>query len=303
MPPEPSRLATPPQRPLHPVDVPGLPHLKRPAPGAPVRNSQAPRPARRVVKVALHAAQPRLGNVAANVEAVAEALAARNADLHVFPEMFLTGYNIGDDVQRLAFDDQDERLTPVCEAAKAHGAHLIVGAPRRVRTGITRNAAACIDPEGDVTWIDKRVLPTFTTFREGLFFGPGEEQPVWRTRLGNIGVGICYDLYFPEFHKTQVLAGADVLVNISASPSSSRRFFEALLPARAIENAAFMLYSNNVGAQDGLVFWGGSAGFGPRGEFLAQQTPYQPGHVIAEVDLSDLQAAREFRPTIRDSRA
>ncbi len=253
------------------------------------------------MKVALHAAQPRLGNVAANVDAVVQALAARDAELHILPEMFLTGYNIGDDVQRLAFDDQDERLTPLCDAARAHGAHVIVGAPRRVRSGITRNAAACIDTEGDVTWIDKRVLPTFTTFREGLFFGPGGPQPVWRTRLGNIGVGICYDLYFPEFHKAQVLQGADVLVNISASPSSSRRFFEALLPARAIENAAFMLYSNNVGPQDGLVFWGGSAGFGPRGEMLGQQPPYEAGTTVVDVDLSDLDAARQFRPTIRDS--
>ncbi len=253
------------------------------------------------MKVALHAAQPRLGNVAANVETVVQAVARRDADLHVFPELFLTGYNIGDDVQRLAFDGQDERLAPLCEAARAHGAHIIVGAPRSVRAGIVRNAVACIDSEGDVTWIDKRVLPTFTTFREGLFFEPGPQQPIWRTRLGAVGIGVCYDLYFPEFHKQQVLDGADILVNISASPSSSRRFFEALLPARAIENAAFMLYSNNVGPQDGLVFWGGSAGFGPRGEMLGQQTPYEEGHVIAEIDLSDLRAAREFRPTIRDS--
>lgn len=268
---------------------------------------------------------PRLGNVDANVQAVVDAMAAARAgktgaaaraaagaaadasdgeaDLVVFPELFLTGYNIGDDVQRLAFDDQDARLAPLAAAAEEHGVHLIVGAPRTPRTGLTRNSALCVEPTGDVTWIDKRALATFTTFREQLFFGRGETQPVWETRLGRFGIGICFDLYFPEFHKRQVLAGADVLVNISASPTVSRRFFETVLPARAIENSCFMLYSNNVGAQDGVSFWGGSRAYGPRAETLGAMEPFEEGRVVAEVDLRDLKAAREFRPTIRDSDA
>ncbi|MGB1587091.1 MAG: carbon-nitrogen hydrolase family protein, partial [Thermoplasmatota archaeon] len=203
------------------------------------------------MQVALWSAAPKLGDVAANIDFVATHL--ESDGLTVFPELFLTGYNIGDEVQALAFVDEDPRLEPLRAACQRAKAHLIVGTPYTNRAGITYNAAACIDDAGDVTWICKRALPTFTTFREGLFFASGPVQPVWRTRLGAIGVHICYDLYFPEFQKRQALDGADVLVNISASPSSSRRFFEALLPARAIENAVFCLYSNNVGAQDGLV--------------------------------------------------
>lgn len=251
------------------------------------------------MKVALHSAAPQLGDVAANVRTVVDALG--DADLVVFPELFLTGYNIGDDVQRLAFDDGDERLAPLIQAAKQTGTHLVVGAPYTPRAGLTYNSALCIDDEGNAAWIHKRALPTFTTFREGLFFSHGDEQPVWETRLGNIGIGICYDLYFPEFHKRQALDGADVLLNISASPSASRRFFETILPARAVENACFALYSNNVGSQDGIVFWGGSQAYGPRGDLLGRHEEYEDGALILDLDLGDLVAAREFRPTLRDS--
>ncbi len=253
------------------------------------------------MKVALHSAAPALGNVARNVQTVAKAMATDD-ELVVFPELFLTGYNIGDDVQRLALTAGDERLEPLREAARKHSTHLVVGAPLRIRPGLTYNAALCIDADGTETWIPKRALPTFTTFREGLFFAHGDAQPVWHTSLGTIGVSICYDLYFPEFQKQQVMEGADVLLNISASPSASRRFFEALLPARAIENACFSLYSNNVGAQDGIVFWGGSRAIGPRGDIIAQTEPFEDQVARAELNLDDLVAAREFRPTLRDSR-
>ncbi|MGB1697461.1 MAG: carbon-nitrogen hydrolase family protein [Thermoplasmatota archaeon] len=250
------------------------------------------------MNVALWSAAPALGNVQANVQTVA---AACKGGLVVFPELFLTGYNIGDDVQRLAFKDEDPRLQPLRDACRATKTHLVVGAPYTPRAGLTYNAALCIDDEGAITWVKKRALPTFTTFQEGLFFANGMDQPVWHTKLGAIGVGICYDLYFPEFHKEQVLMGADILLNISASPSISKRFFETLLPARAVENAVFMLYSNNVGAQDGIMFWGGAQAYGPRGDLLAKQPDFEDGVQELELNLNDLQAAREFRPTIRDS--
>lgn len=253
------------------------------------------------MKVKLWSAAPALGDIEANLRTVTAALG--NADLVVFPELFLTGYNIGDDVQRLAFREGDARLAALSTACKVEGTHLIVGAPFTPRPGITYNAALCIDDQGAMTWIAKRALPTFTTFREGLFFDHGDRQPVWRTRLGAFGIHICYDLYFPEFQKDQALEGADILVNISASPAASRRFFEALLVARAIENACFTLYSNNVGSQDGLVFWGGARGYGPKGDLLGQMDAYEDGAAELELDLDDLVAAREFRPTIRDSDA
>ncbi|MES2154170.1 MAG: carbon-nitrogen hydrolase family protein [bacterium] len=258
--------------------------------------------ATRTFKAALHAASPRLGDVAGNVETVAKAVVQDGAQLVAFPEMFLTGYAIGDDAQRLALRLDDERLEPILKACRKAKAHCVVGGPRTPRPGLTHNSAFLITPGGEVTAYDKRALATFTTFQEGLHFQPGRTSPVWQTELGAIGIGICYDLFFPEFSRRQALAGADILLNISASPTTSQRFFEAILPVRAIENACFSLYSNVVGPQDGVVFWGGAQAHGPRGTMLARSEPLQEGVAHAVIDLDDLAPAREFRPTLRDAR-
>ncbi|HUR63992.1 MAG TPA: carbon-nitrogen hydrolase family protein [Candidatus Thermoplasmatota archaeon] len=255
----------------------------------------------RPFRLALHSAAPRLGDVEANVAAVAKAVLAKEADLVAFPEMFLTGYAIGDDAQRLALRLDDERLEPLLKAAKKAKAHVVVGGPRTPRAGLTHNSAFLIAPGGEVEAYDKRSLATFTTFQEALFFKPGREAKVWETDLGNIGLGICYDLFFPEANRRQALAGADLLLNVSASPTTSQRFFEALLPARAIENACFTAYSNLVGAQDGIVFWGGAQAHGPRGDRLGRLEPMQPGRIVVAIDPDDLVPAREFRPTLRDA--
>lgn len=251
-------------------------------------------------RLALHSAAPKLGNVEANVAAVAKAVAAREADLVVFPEMFLTGYCIGDDVQRLAFRDGDARLEPIRKACAQAKAHVVVGAPRTPRRGITHNSALLFGPGGEAAAYDKRSLATFTTFEDGLFFKPGTTSPVFDTGVGKIGLTICYDWFFPEFPRAQALAGADLLLNISASPTTSQRFFEALMPARAIENACFTAYSNVVGPQDGVVFWGGSQAWGPRGTLLGRLDALKPGRTVVELDWDDLAPAREFRPTLRD---
>lgn len=239
----------------------------------------------------------------ANVKTVAAAVRKREADLVVFPEMFLSGYNIGDDVQRLALRLDDERLEPIRKACAHAEAHVITGGPRTPRKGITHNSAFLFAPDGSAAAYDKRSLATFTTFQEGLFFKPGTESPVWETAVGNIGIGICYDLFFPEFTRRQALAGADLLLNISASPATSQRFFEALFPARAIENACFVAYANMAGPQDGIVFWGGSQAYGPRGQPLGKLAPFKPGRLQVELDWDDLPPAREFRPTLRDAEA
>jgi 5-aminopentanamidase len=254
-------------------------------------------------RLALHAARSRLGDVKANVQAVAKAAAARDADVVVFPEMFLTGYNIGDDAQRLAFTLEDARFGPILAACKRGRKHVVAGGPRKDRDGVTYNSAFLFRPDGSVEAYDKRCLANYTTFQEGMFFGRGTTNPVWETDRGKIGISICYDLFFPEFQRRQALRGADLLLNISASPTTSQRFFEALFPARAIENASFVAYTNLVGAQDAIVFWGGAQAWSPRGQRMGGTTPMKEGRLVVELDWDDLAPAREFRPTLRDVRA
>jgi len=164
------------------------------------------------------------------------------------------------------------------------------------------NTSVLVAPDGKVASYRKVYPANFGPFEEGLYFGRGSELTLARTKLGKIGLLICYDAFFPELAKAYALQGADLLAIISAAPATSKPFFDRILPARAIENALFVLYANLVGTQLNVVFQGGSQAIGPRGEDLGKARDFEEGTVLAEVDLRDLKTARAFRPTLRDTR-
>ncbi|TLZ72212.1 MAG: carbon-nitrogen hydrolase family protein, partial [Methanobacteriota archaeon] len=142
----------------------------------------------------------------------------------------------------------------------------------------------------------------FGAFEEGLYFGRGSDLVLADTKLGRLGLLICYDAFFPELAKAYALQGADALVVISAAPATSKTFFDRILPARAIEDTIFVLYTNLVGTELNMVFQGGTQAIGPRGEDLGRAKDFEEDVVIADIDLRHLRVAREFRPTVRDTR-
>ena len=126
---------------------------------------------------------------------------------------------------------------------------------------------------------------------------------MFETPVGKMGITICFDLFFPELSRLYALKGADVLACISASPSSTRPFFEKIMVARAIENTAFVAYSNHVGTQRDFVFWGGNCVIGPRGEYKARGEPYkEDAGITAKIAPHEIELARPHRPTIKESR-
>ncbi|HEV2231463.1 MAG TPA: carbon-nitrogen hydrolase family protein, partial [Thermoplasmata archaeon] len=166
--------------------------------------------------------------------------------------------------------------------------------------------AVLLRPDRTVATQVKRYLPTYGPFEEGALFSPTDEShPV---DLGGVPVGleICYDTFFPEVTRELALDGALLLISISASPVTSRRLFDKLLPARAVENALPVVYVNRVGVEDGLVFGGGSGAWDARGEPVEVKAVAMDGLgddervVIADVDLTDAPRWRPFRPVLRD---
>ena len=256
------------------------------------------------ITVAIAQWRAALNDKEANLDAMIKGISGAGeagADLLIFPELFLTGYNMRNEVFRLAEEIPGKSTERLAEAVKDAGIHLIFGMPEREGEAIY-NSAVLIDPDGGIGRYRKAMLPNFGPFEEGLYYAPGDEFPVFHTDIGSIGMEICYDLFYPEITKIYAGKGAEILVNISGSPSISRALFERVLPARAIENGAFMLYSNNIGTQLGLVFWGGSRAIGPKGDIIAQGEPYEEGMVLAELKADDLRLARQYRPTRRDTR-
>ena len=270
--------------------------------------TRGPRWAPMPFQAALVQARPALGDVKANAARVVEALRRERADLVVFPELFLSGYAVRDGFSTLALDEDGPVVAELAEACRAAGKHLVVGAPLRTRTrGVLTNSLLLLGPEGVVGRYDKAYLPTFSLFEEDHFFREGASLPVFDATLAGervrLGLCICYDLFFPEVTKALALAGADVLVCASASPTPSRPHFEAVFPARALETTCHLLYTNLAGAQDAALFWGGAQAWSPLGGLLAK-APLDDEHVLpVQVDLADVAEARRRRPVLRDTRA
>ncbi len=255
------------------------------------------------MRAALAQLAPTLLDKAANLDRVERTVAKVDADLVLFGEMFLTGYMARDAFPRLAETVPGPATDRLAEIAAEHGAHLVVGMPERDAKGRHLfNTSVLVGPDGAVHPYRKIHPANFGPFEEGLYFGRGSEPVLAETRLGKIGLLICYDAFFPELAKAYALRGADVLAVISAAPATSKMFFDRILPARAIENGTFVLYANLVGTELNMVFQGGTQAIGPRGEDLGRAKDFMEDVVTADVDLRHLRVAREFRPTIRDTR-
>ena len=220
-----------------------------------------------------------------------------DADVYVFPELYLTGYLIRDAVLREAISVKSRVMKEIAEYT--NNKILIFGFPERAENRLYNSAAVIHD--GNIKTVRKIYLPNFGPFEEKLYFNPGKEPFVLDTNSGKIGVQICYDAFFPEIAKIQALMGANIIVNISASPITSRKMFEQIIPARAIENTAFFVYVNWVGMQRTMEFWGGSVLYSPRGDRIYRAPYFAEDIHITEVDMENLKIAREYRPTLRDT--
>jgi predicted amidohydrolase len=228
----------------------------------------------------------------------------QGADLIIFPEMSLTGYVLLDQVYELAETIPGPSTQKIETLAKKTGMHIIFGMPElSEKTQATIfNTAVCVGPQGLIGKYRKMYLPNHSVFEEKRYFRPGYETAVFQTELGNIGLTICYDVFFPEVYRLNRLMGAQLIICISASPAVRRNYFEILTSARALENTAFLAYVNLAGVEDGLQFWGGSRLVGPTGNVLAKAKFDEEDFVVCEVDFGDLKAAETFIPTLRDLR-
>ena len=222
----------------------------------------------------------------------------------IFPELNLTGYMPRDDLLRHAETIVSPMVRAVVRLAKETKKDIVFGVPmmdERV-PGLVYNSCLLATGTGRLFRYDKMYLPSFGPFEEKVFFAEGKEAVVAEGKHAKIGLMICYDMFFPELAKLETLLGAQILVNISAAPTTSRSSFRRVMPGRAVENAIFVAYCNMVGVHGSLVFGGGSTLFGPRGEALARGKDLDEDIVEAEIDLGEIDIARRFRPTIRDTR-
>lgn len=229
----------------------------------------------------------------------------KGADLIIFPELALTGYVCRDLVYELAEPvPNGPSIKRLAKAAKRQNIHIVFGMIEQSEkaAAILHNTAVLIGPNGFIGKYQKMHLPTHSVFEEKRYFRPGFQTPIFDTEIGKLGLIICYDVYFPEIVRVMRLKGAKLIVCISASPSVRRGFFEVLTAARAMENAVFIAFTNLVGVEDGLQFWGGSRLIAPSGSVIAQAKHDEEDLIMAKINYSDLKRVEAFVPTLRDLR-
>ncbi|MFJ4486180.1 carbon-nitrogen hydrolase family protein [Streptomyces longwoodensis] len=254
------------------------------------------------MRTALLQSSGRPGSVAENLKVLDEAAgraAAAGAGLLITPEMFLTGYAIGDDIARLAEPADGDSADAVAEVAGRHGLAVAYGYPERAGEGVY-NAVQLISADG-VRLAGYRKTHLFGCFERD-HFTPGGQQVVQAELNGlTVGLLICYDVEFPENVRAHALAGTDLLVVPTAQMHPYQFVAESMIPVRAFESQMYVAYVNRVGPEGAFEFVGLSTLAGPDGVARARAGRAEQ-LVFADADPVFLAASREANPYLEDRR-
>jgi NAD+ synthase (glutamine-hydrolysing) len=225
---------------------------------------------------------------------------AAGADIVLFPELAVTGYPPEDLLLRPAFvRAAEESLRELARATE--GVTALVGTPWRTDDGLANACAVCVDGELRAIY-RKRLLPNYGVFDEERYFEPGPEPMVVEQAGCRLGLTICEDVWEPEPAADLAAAGAELLVNLSASPfhvgkAESR---EAMLAERARTNGFPLAFCNLVGGQDELLFDGHSVVLDANGDVLARAPGFEE-HLLV-VDLGERGEIVPFEPELEQMR-
>jgi len=236
------------------------------------------------------------GNAGLILEAMDQARAV-GADLVTFPEMAITGYPPEDLLLKPKFVEENRKCLETIVARSA-GLTVVVGFVDAASD--LHNAAAIIHDGSMVGTYHKIYLPNYGVFDESRYFRHGSHCPVHLLGSVGIGVTICEDMWYEAGPAAlQACSGAEVLINISASPYhfGKVKSRERLLATRASDNLAIVAYNNMVGGQDELIFDGNSMILDEQGRVLARGKQFEEDFIVADLDVEAV-----FRTRLHDPR-
>jgi NAD+ synthase (glutamine-hydrolysing) len=231
-----------------------------------------------------------VGDLDANCERILaelEEAKSAGADLVVFPELAVTGYPPEDLLLRPSFVRAAQAKAEEI-ARSARGIVALVGVPWFERD--LSNACAVCSAGEIKTLYRKRFLPNYGVFDEDRYFAPGRELVLLEWGGTLIGPTICEDLWQPGPPATELaLAGAQVLVNLSASPFHvlRDREREEMFATRARDNSCFIAFCNAIGGQDELIFDGHSLVLDEDGHVLARAPGFEECLLVADLEPAD----------------
>ena len=233
-----------------------------------------------VLTIAMAQLNPVVGDPRGNADRLLDAwraASADGADIVVASEMYLSGYPPEDLVVRRAFQDSiAEQVGRVVEATAGGGADVVVGAPWIVDGGLC-NAALAVGGGRLIAAYRKQELPNYGVFDEKRVFTPGPPSGPVHLKGARLGLLVCEDGWVPGPAAALSAAGADILVVLNGSPFDVAKIAdrERAASARTAETGLPLLYVNQVGGQDELVFDGTSFAVSAAGELVARASSWR----------------------------
>ncbi|MGQ0600301.1 MAG: carbon-nitrogen family hydrolase [Anaerolineales bacterium] len=244
-----------------------------------------------------------LGEVERNFERVAQwtvEAARRGSALVVFPELWSTAYDLENWPRHadVLSEGMFARLSALARANRI----AIASSVLEKKDGRAYNTFVLYDAEGKLIGVYRKVhlVPMLD---EPKWLSAGDALTLVKTEWGMTGLGICYDLRFPELWRNYALGGARLMIIPAEWPSRRAYHWQTLLRARAIENQVFIAACNRVGESKGEVFAGKSAVIDPWGDAVVEGGAENEALLTAEIDLAKVEDIRQRIPVFKDRRA
>lgn len=237
-------------------------------------------------------------NIAENLNLIHSKLQSlkEETDIVVLPEMFSTGFSMQSETMAEAMD---EKTIGTLKEWAAHFEVAITGSFIAEEDGKYYNRGFFITPNQEVSYYDKRHL--FRMGDEINHFTGGNKKLIVNYKGWNICLLICYDLRFPVWSRN-INNEYDLLLYVANWPASRRHVWDALLPARALENMSYVCGVNRIGIDgNNLTYNGGSIVYSPKGEALGRVPDNMDTAVTVELNLEALHSFREKFPVWKDA--
>lgn len=260
-----------------------------------------------------------------NLEAI-ESLAMQEANLIVLSELhdglyFCQQENVDNFDFAHSVSEDSEAVKAYSEIAARHGVVLVTSFFEKRAPGLYHNTAVVIDKDGSVAGIYRKMhIPDDPAYYEKFYFTPGDLgfRPI-KTSVGNLGVCVCWDQWYPEAARIMALSGADILIYPTAIGWESTDTYEekqrqqeawiTVQRGHAVANGLPVVAVNRVGyeadpskATNGITFWGNSFVAGPQGEFLCELPDDDESLALVDVDMKRSEQVRRWWPFLRDRR-
>lgn len=262
-----------------------------------------------LMRITLAQVSSRLGDIDANLERAADIIAQggrESSDLVVFPELFLTGYSLGQIDQDVSLSADDLRLRQLSSIAPE--TDVLMGFYEDGLGVHYYNSATYYDAESIVHTHRKLYLPTYDIFEERKHFSPGQSMGAFDTRQGRVATLICNDAWQPHLVFLAVQDGARVLLVPTNSSQSrfpeqydSQTYWRDITVFYARMFQCYVVFCNRVGDEGELRFWGGSHIVDPWGKIVCA-LPGDEAVVTTEIDLATVRKRRREVPLVREAR-